>query len=413
MGAIGAPLCAGGEGRTGPMNTPRVAFFTDCFHEVNGVALTSRQLDSFARKRELPFFSLHAGPKTKSWTEGAHTTVELRRSRPSVPLDAGMHFDPFFFRHLARVRRELKAFQPDVIHITGPGDCGLLGAYLAWRMGVPMVASWHTNLHEYGARRIEGLIGKKAAHVTELQMLRLLGIYYGLARVLFAPNPELLAMLEQRTRRPAFLMQRGVDTELFSPARRTSKDSRFTIGYTGRLSTEKNVRFLAEVERALLAAGHTGFRFLIVGQGAERDWLAANIKTAEFTGVLRGEALAEAYANMDCFAFPSTTDTFGNVIQEALASGLPTVVTTGGGPKFLVQDGTTGFVAADDPAFVRGIETLLTNREMQGAMSKAARQYALGVSWDAVFEKVYSAYNHTECLSSSRLRTMRSSTACE
>jgi glycosyltransferase involved in cell wall biosynthesis len=372
---------------------PRIAFLTDCFHEVNGVALTSRQLDSFARRRNLPFLSVHVGPQTKTWTDGSVTTMELKRSPASVPLDAGMHFDTLCLRHLARVKKALQTFEPDIIHITGPGDGGLLGFVLSLQLRIPLVASWHTNLHEFGARRLERIVGIRAiGAAAERGILHLLSLFYGAARVQLAPNPELIEMLEQRTRKPAFLMQRGIDTNLYSPEKRDREDGVFTIGYTGRLSTEKNVRFLPEIERALIAAGHTNYRFLIVGQGAERPWLESNLKRVEFTGVLSGEPLARAYANMDVFAFPSETDTFGNVVMEALASGLPTIVSGGGGPKFLIKEGITGFVGYDSEIFIQRVMELLGNPERRSAMAKAAREYALGISWDSIFEKVYLAY---------------------
>jgi phosphatidylinositol alpha 1,6-mannosyltransferase len=381
-------------------NPPRIAFLTDCFHEVNGVALTSRQLDAFARRRALPLLSVHVGPRTHEWTDGSVTTVELKRSPASVPLDAGMHFDTMCLRHLPRVRKAMQAFEPDIIHITGPGDGGLLGFVLSLQLNIPLVASWHTNLHEFGARRLERIVGtvlprkptRGIGIASERGLLHLLSVFYGFARVHLAPNPELIAMLEQRTRKPAFLMQRGIDTVLYTPEKRDRSDSIFTIGYTGRLSTEKNVRFLAEIERALIAAGHTNYRFLIVGQGSERSWLQANLKRAEFTGVLTGEPLARAYANMDCFAFPSETDTFGNVVMEALASGVPTIVSGGGGPKFLIKDGVTGFVGYDSEVFIQRVAELLQNPARQASMARAAREYALGISWDSIFEKVYLAY---------------------
>ena len=121
---------------------------------------------------------------------------------------------------------------------------------------------------------------------------------------------------------------------------------------------KKRVRVLRDVEQALLGAGQRNFRFLIVGDGHERAWLRANLRHAEFTGVLRGEALARAYANMDVFAFPSHTDTFGNVVLEAMASGVPPVVTSSGGPKYLVTTGWTGFVAWDDESFLRRVVNL-------------------------------------------------------
>jgi len=381
---------------------PRIAFLTDCFHEVNGVALTSRQLEAFARRRGLPFLSVHVGPQTKSWAEESVITLELKRSFGSIPLDAGMHFDAFCLRHFERVKRAIKAFEPDIIHITGPGDCGILGFLLSRHLAIPLVASWHTDLHKFGARRLERILGtvlpekptRALGGASERGMLEMLSIFYGFARVHLAPNPELIEMLEKRTRKPAFLMQRGIDTVLYTPAKRDRTDGVFVIGYTGRLSTEKNVRFLAEIERALIAAGHENYRFLVVGQGSERPWLEANLKRVEFTGVLSGEPLARAYANMDVFAFPSETDTFGNVVMEALASGLPTVVSGGGGPKYLIKEGINGFVGHDAELFIERIIELMRNPERQAAMSKAAREYALGISWDSIFEKVYVAYGH-------------------
>ncbi len=374
------------------MFVPRVAFFTDCFHEVNGVALTSRQLDAFARRRGYPFFSVHAGPKTAISREGERVTVELRRTALSVPLDAGMAFDTLSMFQLPWIKRSLEEFRPDVIHITGPGDMGILGAALAWRLETPLVASWHTNLHEFGARRLQPFLPKPWTDAGERGMLDALLRFYKFGRVLLAPNPELVAMLQTRTGRPSFLMRRGIDAHLYSPERRTRTDDVFTIGYVGRLSPEKNVRLLVDIERQLHAAGFDRFRFAIVGQGGERDWLAANLKNASFPGVLKGEPLAEAYANMDVFAFPSETDTFGNVILEALASGLPTIVTSGGGPKFLIQENVTGFVANGAVEFAAAIRLLMRDTAKHAAMSRSAREHALGISWDAVFEKVYDAY---------------------
>ena len=112
---------------------------------------------------------------------------------------------------------------------------------------------------------------------------------------------------------------------------------------------------------------------------------------AEFAGVLRGAALAEAYANMDVLVFPSHTDTFGNVVLEALASGVPAVVTPDGGPKFIVRDGETGFVTEDDQ-FTKAVAEMVRDRVRSNDMRVKAREYALGCRWDAVFDRVYLGY---------------------
>ena len=199
-------------------------------------------------------------------------------------------------------------------------------------------------------------------------------------------------MLEQRTGRPCNLMQRGVDTELFRPSRRTrGDDGAFVLGYVGRLSIEKNVELLVRVERELAVMGVSGVRLLIVGHGDEEAMLRRDLRHADFAGVLRGQALATAYANMDALVFPSHTDTFGNVELEALASGVPAVVTPDGGPKFIVREGDTGFVAPDE-GFAAAVAMLVHDRARLARMRAAARTYALGCSWDAVFDQVVAGY---------------------
>jgi glycosyltransferase involved in cell wall biosynthesis len=131
---------------------------------------------------------------------------------------------------------------------------------------------------------------------------------------------------------------------------------------------------------------------VIVGQGDERHWLEKNLLRAEFTGVLRSEALARAYANMDLFIFPSRADAFGNVVQEALATGTPAVVTNQGGPKFLINSGVTGYVAENDREFIARAISLMTERERLQQMRVAAREAACSASWDRVFEEVWESY---------------------
>ncbi len=366
-------------------NYPRVAFFTDSFHDVNGVAHTSRQLDSFARRTGRPLLSVHAGPKT-SW---ADDTVELQRSEARILLDDGLAFDPLLFRHMPLVERAVKQFKPDVIHITGPGDLGWLGLITHWRLGIPVVASWHTNLHEYAARRFP--LPSIAQPVQDICWQSLM-LFYRIAERCLAPNEELRSLIQDQAKTPTALMERGIDTDLFTPARRKRSDDAVVLGYVGRLRPEKNVQMLAEVEMAIRAAGLTNYRFLVVGDGSQREWLRHNLVQADLPGVLKGGPLADAYAAMDVFLFPSTTDTYGNVIAEALASGVPAIVTSSGGPKFLVRDGETGFVAATGTQFAQRAVEMVAGQHPLAAMRTAARAWAEGRTWEAVFEGVWDCY---------------------
>lgn len=383
------------------MRVPRVAYLPDSFHEVNGVAHTSRNFVAYAERHNLPFLCIRAGrqgPHPEHMTEVR--TLELARSRVAIRIEKDLHFDPLFFRHGPAIRQELLRFRPDLIHITGPSELGLFGAYFAREQGIPLAASWHTNVHEYAARRLGWLTRHLPARAAtgleqrvEASSLWATTRFYSLARILFAPNQELCRMLEETTGHPCHLMQRGVDTVQFSPAHRTRTpdDSTLVIGYVGRLSVEKNVALLARIERGLLDRGITNFRLLIVGHGSEEASLRASLAQADFAGVLRGADLASAYANMDVFVFPSHTDTFGNVVLEALSSGVPAVVTTGGGPKYIVRDQQTGFITSEE-GFTSSVAALAQDRERLAQMRLAAREYALSCSWDAVFARVYEGY---------------------
>jgi phosphatidylinositol alpha 1,6-mannosyltransferase len=383
------------------MRAPRVAYFPDSFHEVNGVAHTSRNFVAYAARKGLPFLCVRAGgPCEQSLAHtGELRELELARSRTAIRLEKDLEFDTIFWRHYDRIEWELKRFRPDVIHITGPSELGIFGALFAWKMGVPLAASWHTNVHEYLARRMGGMTsllpeqyGSRAERGIEAATLEATARFYRLAKVLFAPNRELCGMLEQATGKPCSLMRRGVDTELFSPARRSrNADGRIVLGYVGRLSVEKNIALLGSLARELKAMGIARAEFLVIGQGGDEALLRAQLPEARFAGVLRGAALAEAYADMDLFIFPSHTDTFGNVVLEALASGVPAIVTPDGGPKYIVSDGETGFVT-EDAGFSAAVAALVEDPERLTRMRCAARRYALGCSWDAVFGRVYEAY---------------------
>ena len=381
--------------------TPRIAYFPDSFHEINGVAHTSRHFEAFVRRRNLPFLCVRAGDREEALTQDGNVwTLELPRGIFSFGLEKDLRFDPAFPRHVPVIEETLARFSPDLIHITGPSEVGMLGAGLAHNLGLPLAASWHTNIHEYAARRSEWflrMLPREHAETTSQKIeelaLTAAAKFYSVARILFAPNRQLCKLLERTTGRECRLMPRGVDAELFHPARRARKagDDEFVLGFVGRLSIEKNVVQLVAVQDELERMGMTNFRFLIVGHGAEEQWLRERLHRAEFAGVLRGEALSTAYANMDLFVFPSHTDTFGNVILEAMASGVPAIVTPDGGPATIVRDGQTGRIVPDEQ-FSAAVAEILTDPAKHKTMREAARAYAEKASWDAVFDGVYDAY---------------------
>ncbi len=380
----------------------RVAFFPDSFLEVNGAAMTSQRLVGYAKKNGYPFLCIHAGKKTEIIQDETVTYLSLKRSPVAIKVDEDLAYDPLFQRHSTRVLRELVKFRPDILHITGLNDVSIIGAYLGWKMQIPVIGSWHTNIHKFAARRLAKMFSflptsyvSKITNFAEKKILDGSVLYYKIPKVVLAPNQELIDLLAKGTKRKAFLMARGVDTETFSPAKRTAKDGVFRFGFVGRLRAEKNVRRLVDLEKKLLEAGQINFKFLIVGEGDEREFLEKNMRFVEVTGFLDGEQLAEAYANMDVFVFPSETETFGNVVQEANASGVPAIVTNQGGPKFIVRHNKTGFIAENFDEFVKYSLELMNDAEKLAKMKRLSLEFARSRSWDAVFKAVYQAYAET------------------
>lgn len=361
--------------------------------------MTSQRLVAFAKRKGHPYLCIHAAGENRVWNDGSVSYMSLKRSPVSFALDEELAYDPLFQRYAGRIDKQLDEFKPDVIHITGLNDISIVGAYLGWKHQIPILGSWHTNLHEFAAQRMATMLRflpasvvKRITGFAEKRILQGAVFYYKMPKVVLAPNKELIEILASGTHRRSQIMSRGVDTEMFSPEHRTVNDDVFRIGFVGRLRAEKSVRLLADLERELLARGRSNFKFLIVGEGSERGFLEENMKHAELPGFLEGIDLSRAYANMDLFVFPSKTDAFGNVTQEAFASGVPAIVTEFGGPKFLVEPGVTGFVAKDLDDFVGYTIRLMVDRAELAKMKEDARASAMSKSWDAVFESVFEGY---------------------
>ena len=192
------------------MRPPRVAYFPDSFHEVNGVAHTSRNFVAYAQRHRLPFLCVRAGTRVQPLEHaGSVSTLELPRSIASVGMEKDLAFDPVFWRHADLIEDELRRFKPDLLHMTGPSELGIFAAYFAWKLRIPLAASWHTNVHEYAARRltwltslIPGALGPRTEGAIEGGALEVTLRFYSRAQVLFAPNQQLCDLLAAGTGRP-------------------------------------------------------------------------------------------------------------------------------------------------------------------------------------------------------------------
>ncbi len=366
----------------------------------------SRHLAQYARERNLPFLVVHGGDDTVCSKDGSFEVLELKRSPLKFRVDKNLFCDPLLLRHKKLVRERLEQFKPDLVQITGPGEAGFLGLWISHEMRIPLVASWHTNLHEYISRRLTRALSfcprgfaDRACCLAERETLRGLMRFYRTAHFALAPNQTLIDLLHATTGRPVFRMPHGVDLRDYCPRHQDDGDKPFCIGYVGRLTTEKNIRIFPEVEKKLLDAGEEHFKFLMVGEGGQRNWLAKNLRNAELPGVIRGRELSAAYSHMDAFLFPSLTDTFGLVILEAMASGLPVIVTPETGERVGIANGVNGILSED---FTADIRRLMHDRPLCLSIGRAARQFAAQHSWDVVFEELYQTYQEGLAVEDSR-----------
>jgi glycosyltransferase involved in cell wall biosynthesis len=304
------------------------------------------------------------------------------------------------------MRRAIDAFRPDLIHIATEATLGLSALRHAHRRSIPTVSSFHTNFDQYtthyGFGWAKGLIW------------RYLRWFHNRTLQTYVPSPTTADALRARGFERLVLWPRGVDGGLFRPDRpgRTTVRAALgfapddvVIGHVSRIATEKNVGYLADALE-LVEAARPRVKLLIVGDGPARPDLETRLGAqARFVGYRSGDDLADHYAAADLFAFASQTETFGNVVLEAMASALPVVAVRAGGPGDTVRDGQTGLlIDPDSPPdqFAAALLRLIDDPALRRSMAASARSYALTQTWDAIMMDLRSRYQDIIGTASSR-----------
>lgn len=288
---------------------------------------------------------------------------------------------------VAKIQRTLAAFRPDVVHVASPMVLGWKAMQAAERLALPTVAIYQTDVpayaERYGLGAFEAVLWNRVRDIHQM------------ATVTLAPSSASMEELTSRGIERVELWPRGVDTERFNPRRRdeawrreVAPNGEVLVGYVGRLAAEKRVEDLAEI------ADLPGTRLVVVGDGPQRERLEKLLPGAVFTGMLGGTRLAEIGASLDVFVHTGELETFGQTIQEAMASGVPVVAPAKGGPIDLVTPSHTGWLyPPGDLAAMRGyVQDLVGDARKRAALGAASRARVEGRTWERLCAQLVERY---------------------
>ena len=342
----------------------KVALVTETYlPEVNGVAMTLGRLSAGLAARGHHVHIVR--PRQKHEKTGWQADGQLLTPGVPIPRYAELRFG---LPVTARLWQAWRDKTPDVVHVATEGPLGFSALSAARQLGIPVVSTFHTNFHSYSQHYGVGWL-----HGSIERYLRW---FHNRTAATLVPTPTLAKQLSVRGFRAVGVLSRGVDTRLFNPAKR-SPALRATWGATehdpvmmvvGRIAPEKNLA-LALAAFAAIRAEQPGAKMICVGDGPLLAALARRHPECRFVGNQHGETLAAHYASADLFLFPSLTETFGNVVSEALASGLPVVAFNMAAASDLIEDGRNGqrVVPGDEPAFI--VESCALARKMANHVS--------------------------------------------
>lgn len=369
----------------------RIALVTETYPpEVNGVAMTLQRLCYGLADRKHMIQVIR--PRQKQWDVQRIENGIEELPLPGLPLPGydGLHFG---LPAIGTLVENWRSRRPDVVHVATEGPLGWSGIRAAKRLGIPLASSFHTNFHSYG----------KHYGFGPLQQIALWYLRYihNATKCTLAPSKDVMDALEKDGFQNVGLLGRGVDTRLFSPAKRDpalrrewGADEQTPVAiYVGRVASEKNIPLTIKAWQTMKGI-LPSLKLVLVGDGPETRALKHAHPDVIFAGMQRGEALAKHYASGDCFLFASTTETFGNVVTEAMASGLVVLAYDYAAPRQYIKDWENGVKARFDDSdnFLSTARELVTRQPEWNVMRLNARQTALSISWDAVVDSLESRY---------------------
>jgi Glycosyltransferase len=368
----------------------RILYFTDTYlPQINGVTNTLDKLGAYFENNKIEYliFAPYYPDNSLQLRE-----IHVKRFRSmSLPAYPECKLSIPLYSNLCHLADK---FKPDVVHLMTPAGIGVAGLKYAHERDLPLVSSFTTSFDAY--------LKYYKIDIFQNLIWSFFKWFHNSCDINLCPSQDTINTLESRRIRNIKLMSRGIDTDVFNPLFKSgdikkdlNTEEKMAFLYVGRLAAEKDLDILMESIRNINGIYPGLTRFVIAGDG---PYASCMKKTAPdnvlFTGYIKGERLSSIYASCDVFVFPSSTETFGNVVLEAMASGLPVIAVNSGGVKNSIINGYNGILcdSRDVGSFTRAICRFIEDKTLAGNLGINARQYTLDKSWNSIFDRLMSDY---------------------
>jgi len=369
----------------------RIAYFTDTYlPQINGVSNTLKKLGDYLNGRDIKhmFFA----PRFNEEVVSSDNSPVARFKSISLPFYPECRLAIPSYANLCRIADK---FKPDIIHLTDPLGIGLAGLRYGRDRGIPIVSSFHTNfdvyLKYYNLEYLEGIVWG------------LFKWFHGFSELNFCPSYDTWEVLKSKGIENLRIWSRGIDTSTFSPNYRSmniryhlNAEDKIIFLYVGRLAAEKDLDILMESIDIVNSSHADKVQFVFVGDGPYAKQMKEHSNdNVVFTGYLKGPELSTIYASSDVFVFPSSTETFGNVVLEAMTSELPVIAVNSGGVKDNVINDYNGLMCPPRNAIslAEAIIKLAESKQLIESLATNAREHAGTKSWSYIFDQLVRDYS--------------------